>query len=106
NTQTRGRQAGRTAGCLETQLGDVKKQLDDQERHASQFRLAHIGELPQQVDANLASLERLNTKLRLNGEQQLRAMERRERLEKQLNESATAAPIAPPTSPAAAELSR
>ena len=34
-------------------------------------------------------------------------MERRDRLEKQLNESATAAPIAPPpTSPAAAELSR
>jgi len=67
-SRSRERQAGRTAGFLETQLDDAKKQLDDQERRASEFRLKHVGELPQQVDANLASLERLNTKLRLNGE--------------------------------------
>ena len=51
-----------------------------------------MGELPQQLEANLVSLERLNTKLRLNGEQQMRAMERRDRIEKQINE--TGAPVA------------
>ena len=36
------------------------------------------------MEANLSSLERLNTQLRLNGENQMRAMDRRERLERQL----------------------
>ena len=35
----------------------------------------HVGELPQQVDVNLATLERLNTQLRLNSERQLRTLE-------------------------------
>ena len=41
-------------------------------------------ELPQQQAANLATLERLNAQLRLNSDNQLRAMERRERLLKHL----------------------
>ena len=40
---------------------------------ASDYKLRHAAELPQQVEANLAALERLNTQLRLNGEYQLRA---------------------------------
>ncbi|HEY5616424.1 MAG TPA: hypothetical protein VIK60_00685, partial [Vicinamibacterales bacterium] len=38
------------------------------------------GELPQQVGVNLATLERLNTQLRLNGEQQIRIIEQRDKL--------------------------
>ena len=49
--------------------------------------------LPQQIEANLASIERLNTQLRLNGENQLRTMDRRERLEKELAASATVRPV-------------
>src|SRR6185295_12426440 len=48
-----------------------------------------------QVDVNLAALDRLNTQLRLNGEYQIRAIERRERLEHQLA-AAGAAPAPPP----------
>ena len=40
----------------------------------------HVGELPQQVEVNLATLERLNTQLRLNGEQQMRALDQRDKL--------------------------
>jgi succinoglycan biosynthesis transport protein ExoP len=87
NTKRREGEAVRTAEFLHTQLLEVKKELDDQERRASDFKLTHAGELPQQVEANLASLERLNTQLRLNGENQLRTMDRRERLEKELAES-------------------
>ena len=90
NTKIREGQAVRTAEFLKTQLADVKNELDAQERRASEFNLSHIGELPQQVAANLASLERLNTQLRLNGENQVRAMDRRERLERQLTELASA----------------
>jgi succinoglycan biosynthesis transport protein ExoP len=87
NTRIREGQAVQTAEFLKEQLADVKRQLDDQELRASEFKLSHIGELPQQVDVNLASLERLNTQLRLNGENQIRATDRRERLDKQLADS-------------------
>jgi uncharacterized protein involved in exopolysaccharide biosynthesis len=53
--------------------------------------------MPQQVDVNLAVLDRLNAQLRLNGEYQLRAMERRERLEHQLADRAAGAPAVAPT---------
>lgn len=86
NTRIRGRQATRTAEFLRSQLESVKKELDEQERLANDFKLRHSGELPQQMEANLSSLERLNTQLRLNGENQMRAMDRRERLERQLSE--------------------
>ena len=56
-----------------------------------------MGELPQQVGVNLATLERLNDQLRLNGEQQLRVLEQRERL---LEGLSPAEPGAPPSTAA------
>ncbi len=100
NSKIREGQAVRTAEFLKAQLDDVKKEMDAQERRVTEFNLSHIGELPQQVAANLASLERLNTQLRLNGDNQVRAMDRRERLEKQLTEAAFAAPTTVPGVPA------
>ena len=102
NSKIRQGQAVRTAEFLKTQLDAVKKELDVQERRAREFNLSHIGELPQQVSANLASLERLNTQLRLNGENQVRAMDRRERLERQLTELGSAPFAAPGAEPARA----
>lgn len=93
NTRIREGQAARTADFLKAQLADVKKELDAQDRRVSEFNLSHIGELPQQVAANLASLERLNTQLRLNGDSQVRAIDRRDRLEKQLADVESAAPV-------------
>jgi polysaccharide chain length determinant protein (PEP-CTERM system associated) len=81
NSKRRERQADQTAGFLKEQLVQVKAELDAQERSVGQFASTHTDELPQQVQANLGALERLNTQLRLNGEYQLRAMERRERLD-------------------------
>jgi hypothetical protein len=37
--------------------------------------MGHIGELPQQVESNLPSLERITTQLRLKGENQIRALD-------------------------------
>src|SRR6185436_10428 len=94
NTRIREGQATRTAEFLKAQLADVKKELDAYDRRADDFRLSHLGELPQQVDTNLASLERLNTQLRLNGENQIRALDRRDRIERQRAEAAAAPPPA------------
>jgi succinoglycan biosynthesis transport protein ExoP len=87
NSESRERQSSRTAEFLKQQLTDLKRQVDDEERRSSDFKLRHAGELPEQVEVNLAALERLNTQLRLNSEYQIRAIERRERLQQQLAES-------------------
>jgi succinoglycan biosynthesis transport protein ExoP len=93
NTRIREGQARRTAEFLKNQLADVKKELDAHDQRENDFRLGHIGELPQQVTTNLASLERLNTQLRLNGENQIRALDRRERIERQRTEAVAAPPL-------------
>jgi polysaccharide chain length determinant protein (PEP-CTERM system associated) len=87
NTRSRERQAHRTAAFLKEQLDSITRELDAQQRRVAEFRLRHTAELPQQLEANLAALERLNSQLRLNGEYQLRAVERGERLERQLGEA-------------------
>lgn len=97
NTSIREGQAVRTADFLKSQVADARRELDEQERRSNEFRMSHIGELPQQVETNLASIERLNTQLRLNGENQLRLMDRRERLEKERASIVVAPP--PPPSP-------
>jgi hypothetical protein len=57
-----------------------KGQLDRQDAAITQYTTSYTGQLPQQVGINLATLERMNTQLRLNGEQQLRLIEQREKL--------------------------
>jgi succinoglycan biosynthesis transport protein ExoP len=108
NTRTRERQAVRTAAFLKTQLDEAKRELEAHEERERAFTLRHATELPQQVDVNLAALDRLNTQLRLNGEYQLRAIERRERLDHDLADAAARprdiAPAAPDT--ATVELTR
>src|SRR3989442_15143878 len=66
NLKARERQATGTAEFLKVQLGETKKRLDEQEQRGSEFKHRHLGELPQQMETNLASLERLHTQLRLN----------------------------------------
>jgi succinoglycan biosynthesis transport protein ExoP len=105
NTSLRAGQASNTAEFLKTQLDQARKELDLFDQRQNDFRLSHIGELPQQVDANLASLERLNTQLRLNGENQLRLLDRRDRLERQRVDVA-AAPRQVARSPEAERLAK
>jgi len=84
NLKARERQATGTADFLLGQLGEVKQRLDAQEQRLSGFKKQHRGELPQQMEANLAILERLDGQLRRNSDNQTRAIERREGLVKQL----------------------
>src|SRR2546425_8184936 len=102
NFKARERQATGTADFLKVQLEDTKKRLDEQEQRVSEFKRRHMGELPQQMETNLATLERLHTQLRLNADNQTRAAERRQCLCSQLAEAdsllapAIVAPGAPP----------
>jgi polysaccharide chain length determinant protein (PEP-CTERM system associated) len=113
NLKSRERQAAGTSEFLKTELEEAKRRLDDQERKVSAFRTRHLGELPQQMQSNLTSLETLSAQLRLNSDNQLRATERREALTSQLAETATLAQVAPsaagrpiPPEPLAARIAR
>jgi succinoglycan biosynthesis transport protein ExoP len=100
-------QAGAFAQFLKVQLAEAKRDLDAQEQKTTQFKLSHLGELPGQIEANLGSLERLNTQLRLNNETQLRAQDRHDRVEHELAAAlSTAAVPAVPPSPRMQELAK
>ena len=80
NDSMRSQAALTTLKFLREQLTDAKAQLDRQDAMITQFTTKYTGQLPQQIGINLATLERMNTQLRLNGEQQIRLIEQREKL--------------------------
>jgi polysaccharide chain length determinant protein (PEP-CTERM system associated) len=87
NTKARERQATGTAEFLKIQLNETKTRLDEQEQRVSGFKRRHLGELPQQMDSNLSTLDRLHAQLRQNADSQTRAADRKQSLSGQLAEA-------------------
>ncbi len=84
NLKARERQASGTAEFLKVQLNDAKRRLDEQEARMGELQRRYLGELPQQLQGNLATLESLNAQLRINSDNQTRLAERRDQLAGQL----------------------
>ncbi|MFM2151782.1 MAG: hypothetical protein RL199_217 [Pseudomonadota bacterium] len=63
NTELRVGQARRVVERIGAQLDTVAQQLETEERAVRAFRLAHDGELPEQVEANLREAERATHRL-------------------------------------------
>ncbi len=84
NLSMRTNQATETTILLKRQLNDIKQRHEEDERKIAAFKQRHMGELPEQVEVNLSTLGRLNQELTSNSEHQMRVLERRERLGKQL----------------------
>ncbi len=103
--RARGRQATGTADFLKSQLDETKKRLDEQDQRVSGFKRRHLGELPQQMEQNLTTLDRLHAQLRQNTDGQTRAAERRQALTSQLADAesllASSSGILPPIAPGA-----
>jgi len=87
NKKARERQATGTAEFLKVQLSETKARLDEQEQRVSGFKRRHLGELPQQMETNLATLDRLHAQLRQNADSQKRAPDRKQSLSGQLAEA-------------------
>jgi succinoglycan biosynthesis transport protein ExoP len=102
NDRMRTQEAAQTTQFLKEQLDEAKKALDKQDQTVQSYNTRHVGQLPQQFELNLASLDRLNTQLRINGERQLRAIEQRGRLtdDALILESGSGGPAAEPTNSA------
>ncbi|PYM96553.1 MAG: hypothetical protein DME04_01550 [Candidatus Rokuibacteriota bacterium] len=92
NAKMRELRAKGTAEFLRAQLAEVEPRLEGQERRIGEFKRRYAGELPEQVPVNLATLERLHTELRVNSESQIKAMERRAAVAKELAESGSRLP--------------
>ncbi len=87
NLKVREEQAKGTSMFLSEKLEEMRKGLEEQERRLALFKERHLGELPHQQDANLATLEQLNTQLQQNSESQTQVSSRRDALLKQVAEA-------------------
>lgn len=84
NLKARERYASGTTEFLRVQLAEAKRRLDEQEEKVGQLRARYAGELPQQMQGNIARLESMNGQLRSNHESQVRLAERLDILANQL----------------------
>jgi uncharacterized protein involved in exopolysaccharide biosynthesis len=103
NLKVREKESTGTADFLKVQLAEVQGRLDDQERKVSEFKKLHTGELPQELEVNLATLERLNAQLRLNNDNLSRAMAQREAVARQMDEAVPGSVPGAPGAPEPAE---
>src|SRR5215510_8013125 len=105
NLKVRERQATGTAEFLKVQLTATRKRLDELESRVSDFRRRYLGELPQQMQTNLVMMDHLNQQLRLNSDNQSRAIERRDSTTALLAEAASS-PQSGGSEPRGARLAR
>ena len=66
NLKTREMQAEGTSEFMSSELQGAKKKLDELEEAVSKYKLAHNGELPQQENALIGALSRLQSELEAN----------------------------------------
>lgn len=59
NLKVREQQAEGTSEFIDTQLALAKKNLEEMENKLREFKLQHVGELPEQAGANMATISRL-----------------------------------------------
>lgn len=85
NLKEREIQAEGTAEFIEVQLKEAKKKLDELETRVTQYKMRHSGELPQQQNALLGALGRLQAELQANSNAIERARQNKVVLESSLD---------------------
>lgn len=86
NLKLRENQAQGTSSFLETELEKTKSRLEIQEAKIAEFKRRNLGDLPEQRDTNLRSVEQLQTKLEINMDALDKAETRRLLLQSQMAE--------------------
>ena len=82
-----------TAGFISEELERVKTDLETKEATISEFKKAHLGELPQQLESNLRSLDRLQTDLTNMSDSLNKLGERLTAIEKTIKEYSDLSPL-------------
>ena len=88
NLKTRERQATGTTDFLKSQLEDARKTLEAQEEKLRDFRMRHIGEMPEQQTATLQVLGQLQSQLQLESEALARAEQQKGTLQAMMSQGA------------------
>jgi polysaccharide chain length determinant protein (PEP-CTERM system associated) len=86
NRRLREEQAVGATQFFETQLQELRGRLAGQEQRITAYKEQHLGELPEQREVNLRTLERLQQQLQLAHENNRRASERRQMITQSLND--------------------
>ncbi len=86
NIRRREQQAEGTIELFSSQITEMEKQLEDKDRAIREFRTAYLGELPEQLDANLRMLERYKDDLKANRESLRGAKDRKLLIDTQITE--------------------
>jgi len=76
NQKTRERQAVGTSNLIESQLKETKANLEIQEEKVNRYKMRYLGELPQELQTNLARQTNLQNELRMNTDE-IRGQENR-----------------------------
>jgi polysaccharide biosynthesis transport protein len=93
NLKMRQRQATAPAAFLKVPLDSAKQQLDEHDRRLREFQRQHIGQMPQDQFSNLMTVERLESQLRMNRSDRLRALDRQDSLRDALTEAEASAGV-------------
>jgi len=115
NGRLREKQAAGTTAFLDMQLAELANRLKAQEQRITAYKEQNIGELPEQRDTNVRTLERLQQQLSLAYENNRRATERRQNISQSMNNldlasamagTSSAALVGPTVSPAESAAAR
>ena len=86
NLRAREQQATGTSEFLERELSTIEVALKDKEKDIRAFKERYMGELPEQLDANLRILERLQDQIKNSNDARKAAEERRIMLQREISE--------------------
>jgi len=86
NTKSRSAIAESSAEFLQNQMDMMKSQLEAKERALSQFKQAHLGQLPEQMDSNLRAIDRLESEVTAQQEMEKTLNLRMESVDKAIRE--------------------
>ena len=90
NMKAREQQATGTTEFLQNQLQETRKDLEAQETKLRQYKLQHVGEMPEQQTADLQILGQLQSQLQIEGDALSRAEQSKMMLQSMLAQSAPA----------------
>lgn len=96
NWKAREQQATGTTEFLENQLQATRKDLEDQENKLKDFRLKHVGEMPEQQTVDLQLVGQVQAQLQLEGEALSRAEMQKNMWESMVTQAAPVVDTDPP----------
>jgi polysaccharide chain length determinant protein (PEP-CTERM system associated) len=100
NAETRARQASATAATIAAQIEAKRADLEAQSARIGAYTSRNMGALPQQMEANLSAISRLDAQFQRNADELLRQGEHRQRLQSQMATIDTRVPAPDENTPA------